>query len=193
MPAVRKPPAPGPDGLDPRILKALAHPLRYRLLARLNVGVASPAGMARELGLPIGRVSHHVRTLAGIGAIELVRTRPRRGAIEHFYRAVVPAWFTDEDWARVPASVRDAIGRQNVEQVLRDLARAAPDSFRHPSAHLSFLPLELDELGMQEMSALLTETLARAAAIESESVGRGAEATRSTQLVLLHFERPPSP
>jgi DNA-binding transcriptional ArsR family regulator len=189
MPAARRPPAPGPDVLDPRIVKALSHPLRYRLLARLNAGVASPAEMARELELPIGRVSHHVRTLARIGAIELVRTRPRRGATEHFYRAAVPAWFTDEDWARVPASVRDAIGRQNVEQVVRDLVRAAPDGFRHPSAHLSFLPLELDDQGMQEISALLTETLSRVAAIESESVRRATEATSSTQLVLLHFER----
>lgn len=189
MPAVPRPPAPASDGVDPRILKALSHPLRYRLLARLNAGVASPAEMARELGVPIGRVSHHVRTLARIGAIELVRTRPRRGAIEHFYRAVVPAWFTDEDWARVPASVRDAIGRQNVEQVLTDVARAAPDGFRHPSAHLSFLPLELDERAMHEMSALLTETLERAAAIEAASVERAAEAKTGTQLVLLHFER----
>jgi DNA-binding transcriptional ArsR family regulator len=187
---VGRPAPPGPEGLDPRIVKALSHPLRYRILARLNAGVASPVEIARELDVPVGRVSHHVRTLARIGAIELVRTRPRRGAVEHFYRAVVPAWFTDPDWAALPRSARQAIGGQNVEQVVRDVAAAAAaDGFGHPQAHLSFVPLELDEQGMAELADVLRETLAKAYELERRSSERGP--SLSTELVLMHFERSP--
>lgn len=140
--------------------------------------------MAREMDVPVGRVSHHVRTLAAIGAIELVRTRPRRGAVEHFYRAAVPAWFSDADWASLPRSARQAIGGQNVEQVLGHLATA---SFGHPRAHLSFVPLELDEKGMEELAELLHATLEKAYEVEARSAERGA--SLSTELVVMHFER----
>jgi hypothetical protein len=33
-------------------------------------------------------VSYHVRILARLGLIELVRTTPRRGAVEHHYRSL---------------------------------------------------------------------------------------------------------
>jgi DNA-binding transcriptional ArsR family regulator len=184
-----RPAPPGPEGLDPRVVKALSHPLRYRILGRLNAGEASPVEMAREMDVPVGRVSHHVRTLARIGAIELVRTRPRRGAVEHFYRAAVPAWFTDSDWAALPRSARQVIGGQNVEQVMGQLAAAAAAGFGHPRAHLSFVPLELDEQGMAELAELLRATLEKAYAVETRSAERGA--SLSTELVLMHFERPP--
>jgi hypothetical protein len=159
-------------------------------MVRLNAGVASPAMMAREMGLPIGRISHHVRALAAVDAIELVETRQRRGAVEHFYRARVAAWFTDADWERVPESLRGQIAAFNVENVLRDVAAAAAGSgFRHAAAHVSYVPLTLDDQAMAEMSELLTETLNRAYAIESRSAARAGEPL-STELVLLHFERP---
>jgi DNA-binding transcriptional ArsR family regulator len=177
-----------PEGLDPRIVKALSHPLRHRLLVRLNEGEASPVQMARELGEPVGNVSFHVRTLAAVGAIELVRTVPRRGALEHVYRAVIPAWFSDEDWARVPASARQAIGAWNLEEILRDLGRA---SFAHPNAYLSRRWQALDEQAMREISDVLTATLQRVEEIASASDERrkDGDPALSTEIVLLHFER----
>src|SRR5919108_2400559 len=88
--------------LDEALLKAISHPLRHRLLGLLDDRIASPNELARELGLPLGRVSYHIRLLADLGAIELVRTEPRRGALEHFYRAVTRGWFSEEDWSRPP-------------------------------------------------------------------------------------------
>jgi DNA-binding transcriptional ArsR family regulator len=187
--AKRRFPRPAPDEVDPRIVKAMSHPLRFRLLGRLNAGVASPSEMARELGLPVGRVSHHVRTLAKIGAIELVRQEPRRGATEHYYRAVVPAWFSDEDWARLPGSVRSAIGDQVVRDVLMTISAAAPQGFDHPKAHLSFLPVGLDARGMDEMADLLRRTLEEAQAIEARSSERDAGERTTGEVVIMLFER----
>ena len=74
--------------LDERLAKALSHPLRQRILQRLNEGgIRSPNELSRELGDPLGNVSYHVRILRELDCVELVRTEQRRGALEHYYRA----------------------------------------------------------------------------------------------------------
>src|SRR4051794_37828743 len=77
-----------PDrSIDPRLIKVFAHPLRVRILAILEQRVASPSEIAGELDASLGVVSYHVRRLEALGLIKLVRTTPRRGAVEHHYRA----------------------------------------------------------------------------------------------------------
>jgi DNA-binding transcriptional ArsR family regulator len=75
--------------LDRRLIKALGHPIRVRALEILNARVASPSELAKQLGEPLGNVAYHVKILEENDAIELVRTAPVRGALEHFYRASV--------------------------------------------------------------------------------------------------------
>jgi DNA-binding transcriptional ArsR family regulator len=70
-----------------RLMKALSHPLRWRILETLGEGPASPAMIATELGEPLGNVSYHVKILLQHDAVELVETRAVRGALEHVYRA----------------------------------------------------------------------------------------------------------
>ena len=67
--------------------KAVSHPLRAAVLDAFNDGARSPRSVADELGESLKNVSYHVAVLRDLGAIELVDTRPRRGALEHFYRA----------------------------------------------------------------------------------------------------------
>src|ERR1700755_1858647 len=67
----------------------VAHPMRCRCLAILADRVASPAEIARQLGLEVSNVGYHVSALAEAGLIEEVGQRPVRGAVEHFYRAIV--------------------------------------------------------------------------------------------------------
>ena len=66
--------------------RALAHPIRARIVAVLGDGELSPVELARELELSLGVVSYHVRMLADAGVVELSRTTSRRGAIQHHYR-----------------------------------------------------------------------------------------------------------
>lgn len=57
--------------LDPRSLRALAHPLRTRLLAALRAeGPATATMLAQRLGESSGATSYHLRQLAGAGFIE---------------------------------------------------------------------------------------------------------------------------
>lgn len=69
--------------------KVISHPLRPRLLAAIDkAGTSSPNQLSKEIGEPLGNVSYHVQLLLKAGVIELASTKPRRGALEHFYSLV---------------------------------------------------------------------------------------------------------
>ena len=67
--------------------RALAHPLRARLLSELSARDGSPAELAEQLDEPLGVVSYHVRVLAQAGLLDLVDRTFKRGAVQHHYRA----------------------------------------------------------------------------------------------------------
>jgi hypothetical protein len=68
--------------------RAIGHPARARILlayADAADDVRRPVALARELELPLGVVSYHVRTLAGLGLLVLRATTTVRGAVAHDY------------------------------------------------------------------------------------------------------------
>lgn len=73
--------------IDPRLAKALSNDVRAQALDLITDGAKSPTTIADELGLDVRGVAYHVRVLKKLGCIELVETLPRRGAVEHIYRA----------------------------------------------------------------------------------------------------------
>jgi DNA-binding transcriptional ArsR family regulator len=78
------------------LLTALRHPLRRRILREMADGkTISPRELSIALRQPLSNVSYHVRVLAACAAITLVKTKPARGSIQHFYRSAV-----DAPWAR---------------------------------------------------------------------------------------------
>jgi DNA-binding transcriptional ArsR family regulator len=56
-------------------------------------GALSPKELSDFTRQPLSNVGYHVRALSEHGAVELVETQPRRGSVEHFYKAtpLVPA------------------------------------------------------------------------------------------------------
>lgn len=71
-----------------RLARAVAHPLRVRILASLREEQASPNELANTMDEPLSWVAYHCMMLEKAGLIELTDTKQRRGATEHFYRAV---------------------------------------------------------------------------------------------------------
>src|SRR3954464_8793640 len=138
-----------PHELNSNIVKALSHPLRMRILTRLNAGVASPNEMAKEFDESLPLVSYHVRILRELDCIELVRTTPRRGAIEHHYRALTRAFLNEHDWAQLPPSARKAVSNTVLTKALGDVREAvAAGTFDdRADRHLSLSSLLLDEEG----------------------------------------------
>jgi DNA-binding transcriptional ArsR family regulator len=186
------------SAVDSRLAKALAHPLRVQLLAALNQGVASPNELAKKLGEPLTNVSYHVRMLHDLGTIELVDTEPRRGALEHYYRAVVRPFFGDRDWKRLPRNARNSISDAVLQLVWDDAASAIKDgSFdERDDRHLSRTVLALDERGWEDLQELLAETLERAMGLQVESASRASKSddgeTFAANLVMFTHPTPSS-
>ena len=178
---------------DPRLVKALAHPLRVRILGVLQDRVASPSDLAEELKAPLGNVSYHVRILAQLGLLKLVKKRPRRGAIEHYYEARSRVRVSDRAWGQVPNVVKEAMVNATLDQVSVYVEQSAESGgFERPDAHLTRQPLRLDEQGWSELSGLVLELLERANKIEAESHERLAKANHDGEfeagLVMMLFE-----
>jgi hypothetical protein len=158
--------------------------------------VASPSELADALGEPLGNVSYHVRILRELDCLELVRTEPRRGALEHFYRARVSPWLTDEQWAQLPASFRRQTFARTLSAILEAAARASRHGgFDGPEAHVSRVALTVDETARTEIAALLGETGEAALRIHAASVGRQAGRDAdvrpqiATELALIHLRQ----
>jgi DNA-binding transcriptional ArsR family regulator len=187
---------PTPAGtVDHRLAKALSHPLRARILAILNARVASPNEMATELEEPLGNVSYHVRMLVDLECIELVRTAQRRGAIEHYYRAIERPFYSDLEWRRLPTSARRSITDLGLQMVWKEAEEAvSAGTFEaREDRHLSRSPLVLDEQGWTEVNDLLSEVLEKVQKIESDSAARLAKSDTegiNAKLVMMHFESP---
>jgi DNA-binding transcriptional ArsR family regulator len=184
------------EALDAKVLKALGHPLRMRLLTFVTEqGEASPIEMSRAFDQPLAMVSHHTRVLRDLGYLELTRTEPRRGALEHYYRATAAPFLDDEHWELLPVPVRRRVAAQLFGQVLRDAAAAGQSGgFDVPRAHVARMVLDLDQRGWRDLSGAVFALLKRAEAIQQRSDARHradrGEPSRRSELAVLHFALP---
>ncbi len=182
-----------------RLIKAISHPLRHRILISLNERAASPSTLAKELGEPLGNVSYHVKYLHSHDAIELVDTRVARGAIEHIYRAISRPFFDDEHWSRLPVSLRRALFDDGMQKAWEHMVAAAEaDGFDDPRSHSSWTQLDLDGEGYDAVVELLAETLDRVLEIQAECAGRRADGAaadpgKRTEVAIFHYERAVAP
>ena len=74
-----------PGNLDQ--LRALAHPLRLRMMELFAEGPRTTKQVAQQLGEPPTKLYHHVNALKRAGLLKLSKTRQNRGAIEKWYEA----------------------------------------------------------------------------------------------------------
>ncbi|MBW8750268.1 MAG: helix-turn-helix transcriptional regulator [Propionibacteriales bacterium] len=80
MAAKRKDPTESARVEDPRILRAIAHPVRNRILGELSAaGHLRAADVADVLDIPANQASFHLRQLAKYGLVELAPELARDG------------------------------------------------------------------------------------------------------------------
>jgi len=185
---------PHADITDTETVKALSHPLRVQILRMLEEKDGSPVEIATALGLPVNRVSYHMRQLARFDLIKLVKTTPRRGAVEHHYRLQARPRISDKAWGQVPEIVKQAMTGAAVQQILELVhASAASGGFDRSDAHLSRTDVTLDERGWKELAAELEAVLERIDTIEAASGERLKKANHDGQtrgtVVLALLER----
>lgn len=155
--------------------KALSHRLRVEILTYLTErSKASPVEMSRELLAPVGDISHHVKQLVKYGCAEEVETRPRRGAVEHFYRATSRPVIDVEEMDQMTLPVRRAFNGQVVQKVMGDLHEGFETGSIEatPEHHLTRIPLTLDSEGWKEMVDLHRRTFEETYEIQTRSSKR---------------------
>jgi DNA-binding transcriptional ArsR family regulator len=139
-------------------LKALlAHPTRVRAFCILAERTASPVEIAREIRKDVSHVGYHVSKLLDIGHIELVDTRPVRGAVEHFYRATERPFASEEDSAAMSHGEREFLTRYTLQLHVLDVARSvdAGTFDKRLSRWLLRLPFDdMDDKGFAELGDL---------------------------------------
>jgi DNA-binding transcriptional ArsR family regulator len=142
-----------------RLSKVFADPLRMKILAELNRREMSPKQFFDEFGGgSIARVSRHFDVLTEYDWLYLVRTESggrRRGAIEHFYRAIEPAVFDSSIWPSVPDSMKELVTWRIFEtfagQVKEALEAGTIDA--REDRHFTWTPLRLDQRGWENVIA----------------------------------------
>jgi DNA-binding transcriptional ArsR family regulator len=155
---------------DPRYVKALAHPLRIRILAMLADRSASPVQLSGQLDATLGTVAYHVRTLHSLGLVELVDTRQRRGATEHYYRAREHPRFPDDAWAGLAPVAKQRMLSAMLQQIGQYVtASAAAGGFDRSDAHMTRRSLPLDDRGFEELASATRRWLD-----EAEKIGAAA-------------------
>ena len=154
---------------DARVMAAMAHPLRWRLMDVLKVhGPGTVSVLAGHTQQRVGNVSHHVRVLADAGLVEEAPdlAKDRR---ERWWRLVSPSLrWSPEDFAGDPAAEAVAEAAQSLSLDRHaGHARAwfaAGDEDREPWREASFstdkwlhlTPAELAELSRQVIDLFAT-------------------------------------
>ena len=159
-----------------RLVRAISHPLRIEILQVLNEREASPNDMAALLRSPLGNVAYHTRVLEKCGCVEVVRTERRRGAVEHYFRAVPRSYIGHQDWRKVPRSVRGGITSAAMDSFLARLAAAceAGTVDGREDTTLSWMSVAVDEEGRDEVTEILREAVARLNRVQKRSLERSA-------------------
>lgn len=134
---------------DAQTLKAVAHPLRVRMLAALRAdGPATATELARRFGESSGSTSYHLRQLARFGFVEEDPEQPN--ARDRRWRALHD--FTS--W-RESDFVNDQEGQAAI-RFMRDRQRAALDRAAAALESDGWDKAWLDAAGMSDLVARLT-------------------------------------
>ena len=78
-------------------VKALADPLRMRIVEAMVSEPRTTKQVADALGEKPTRLYHHVDTLERVGILRQVRTRRNRGTLEKYYEPVAKLFVVDRD------------------------------------------------------------------------------------------------
>ena len=150
----------------PAEAKALASPLRLRIL-RLTLDQAlTNKQLAERLGKDPGTVLHHVRTLVATGFLTPEEIRHgAKGALEKPYRSTGKSWTLSLD---KDATTETSATQAMLEAFLAELAEAGPGAARD----FTRLALTLDDGSLEELRTRLRDIFDDFAARPPDPGGR---------------------
>lgn len=187
-----------PTEVSKALMKAASHPIRVQAYSVLAERVASPKEVAELINEDVSNVSYHIRELAKLKLVELVDTRQRRGATEHFYRSVQRPLVTEVEWKDFSPQERENFTTWAVQLILIDVARSMSVGLfdQRNDRHLTRTPFKVDEEGWRELVAIHLEAFYRSLDVQARSDERRAksgEPALTIHSALVLFEGPGLP
>jgi DNA-binding transcriptional ArsR family regulator len=178
--------------IDECIAKALGNSFRQQILWILNERVASPSEIARELGVSLNKVCHHIEVLKDAQCIELAYERATGNTIQHFYKATSRAFLGDTDWPSVPDTVKEGLRATLLQNVIHDAVESVAKGIYDEceGSHMSWTPMILDEQGRMELTEILERSLQEVIAVQEgakERLGPNAAVGRSYTVSILGY------
>lgn len=141
---------------DPLQLKALAHPLRNRLLFALGSEGATVSQLSTRLGTNKGNVAHHLAVLERAGLVRRAHSRQVRGGTEQYFTRVARRLRTPQGaaaghTAALLQAVAEEVDRSPAETLLNlRRLRLTRQQAAALAAHLERLVDDLPEAGPNE-------------------------------------------
>jgi len=159
------------------VAHAISHWIRVQILFVLNEGIYSPTEVAEIIDVPLNSVSNHMRSLADRGSIEIVDTRMRRNAAQHFYRATQRLYFDEDSWQELGEKEQLDLSSVTLRMISQDItsSMAAGIFFADGNAHMSRQSMIVDEEGWAEAIEVLERASAELFAVEARVAERIAD------------------
>ena len=163
--------------INQSFVKALAHELRVEILGILTERVASPNELAKELDEGLSQVSYHVKVLKDYELLTLIKTEPRRGAVEHYYRATASTLLPAQEWRGIDGGLRTAIGAGLASELFDGLADAVEaNKLTDADTHIGRTLLVLDAEGWENVRGSAERFTKEVEKEQRESAARVAKA-----------------
>lgn len=180
---------------DPSALKALAHPVRLRMLSLLRLdGPATASGLAARLGLNSGATSYHLRQLALHGFI--VEDTARGNARDRWWRAAHESTSYGEGAGDDALEADMAFGQaalnwqiMQMQSALRNQANLAPEWRKASTVSDYYIPLTAAQA--EALTTKLNDLLWEAMQSAPPMGGPYPEGVQPFAVILHGFPRPP--
>ncbi len=178
-------------------VKALAHPLRMRILETLVVSPPmTTKQVAERLGEKPTRLYHHVDKLEKVGLIRLTHTRQNRGATEKYYEAIARSFragaelFSDDSTGEQEAAFVPMI-RTIFDTTTNELMRLATAqesaSLVDDEGVLSYIEMHLTQDEVDKVQAKLQDVLEYLQNSDDPAQKPGDEGLRKYRLTLAYY------
>jgi DNA-binding transcriptional ArsR family regulator len=178
-------------------VKALAHPLRMRIIEALAASEPmTTKQVAESLGEKATRLYHHVDLLEKTGLIRLTHTRQNRGTTEKYYEAIARQFradtdlFSDESTVDQESALRPMIRTvfdNTTSELLRLLDTPRADKLLEDEGLLSYVEMHLTQEQIDDVQQKLKDVLDHLQSFEDPETDLDEERLRKYRLMMAHY------
>jgi DNA-binding transcriptional ArsR family regulator len=166
---------------------AIGHRIRVQILVILGEGISTPDQIARSIGEPTNKVSHHIKELLDAGSIELAKTERVRNTLQHYYRAVEMPYYSDEEVAAMTKQQRQVTAGLCLQQIMAEAMAAfwAGNMVTDPRVWITQRWFNVDTQGREEIADEQARSWERVREIEAQALNRCADSGEDTESVIV--------